>query len=133
MARALDPAAPEPRGLAPGRRELAAQAAAALKAARSPLVVSGTGCGEPALLEAAAAVAAALVRAGRPAKLSFALPECNSLGLALLGADRPLESALEEARSGRVEALLVVENDLFRRWDREAVTELLERARPWSR
>jgi NADH-quinone oxidoreductase subunit G len=127
VARALDPAAPEPQGLAPGRRELAAQAAAALKAARSPLVVSGTGCGEPALLEAAAAVAAALTRAGRPARLSFALPECNSLGLAMLQADRPLESALEEARSGRVEALLVVENDLFRRWDHEAVAELLER------
>jgi len=92
------------------------------------LVVSGTGCGEPGLLEAAAAVAAALVRAGKPAKLSFALLECNSLGLALLGGERPLEEALEEVRSGRAEALLVVENDLFRRWEAGAVTELLERA-----
>jgi NADH-quinone oxidoreductase subunit G len=127
VAHALDPSAPEPQGLAPDRRELAAEAAAALREARSPLVVSGTGCGEPQLLEAAAAVAAALVRAGRPAKLSFALPECNSLGLALLGAGRPLEEALEQVRAGRAEALLIVENDLFRRWTAEAVAELLER------
>jgi NADH-quinone oxidoreductase subunit G len=128
VARALDPSAPEPQGLGQPQRELAAQAAAALREAGSPLVVSGTGCGEPQLLEAAAAVAAALVRAGRPAKLSFALPECNSLGLALLEAQRPLEEALEQLRSGRAEALLIVENDLFRRWTAEAVTELLERA-----
>jgi NADH-quinone oxidoreductase subunit G len=110
---------------------LAAQAAAALREARSPLVVSGTGCGEPALLEAAAAAAAALVRAGRPARLAFALAECNSMGLALLagpGGGRPLEAALEEVRSGRAEALLVVENDLFRHWEAGAVTELLERS-----
>ncbi len=128
VARALDPSAPEPQGLDQHQAELAAQAAAALRAASSPLVVSGTGCGEPELLEAAAAVAAALVRAGKPAKVSFALPECNSLGLALLGADRPLEQALEQVRSGRAEALLVVENDLFRRWDCDSVTELLDRA-----
>jgi NADH-quinone oxidoreductase subunit G len=128
VAHALDPSAPEPQGLGQHASELAAQAAAALKEARSPLVVSGTGCGEPALLEAAAAVGAALLRAGKPAKLSFALPECNSLGLALLGADRPLEEVLEQVRSGKAEAVLIVENDLFRRWEAGAVTELLERA-----
>ncbi len=131
VARALDPPAQAPQGLNPNTSKLAGEAAAALREARAPLVVSGTGCGEPELLEAAAAVAAALVRAGKPAKLSFALPECNSLGLALLGADgsgRPLEAALEQVRSGRVQALLVVENDLFRRWEAGAVAELLDRS-----
>jgi len=128
VARALDPSAPAVPGLAPEQAALAERAAKALRAAERPLVVSGTGLREEGLLQAAAAVASALRRAGRPARLCFALPEANSLGVALLGATGPLEAALQRVRTGGVEALLVLENDLFRRWDHRRVTELMEGA-----
>jgi NADH-quinone oxidoreductase subunit G len=128
VARALDPSAPAVPALEPAQAALAQRAAEALRAAERPLVVSGTGLREKGLLQAAAAVASALRRAGKPAHLCFALPEANSLGVALLGAAGPLEAALERVRSGGVEALLVLENDLFRRWDRRRVTDLLNGA-----
>ena len=71
--------------------------AAALKEAERPLVVSGAGCGSEAVHRAAANVAWALQRSGRPAELCLATPECNSLGLALMGGGS-LDAAFEAAR-----------------------------------
>ena len=56
--------------------------AADLSGAKRPLVVVGTACGNGALLDRAAAIAGAL--ADRGGMLSISMPECNSLGVALL-------------------------------------------------
>jgi len=90
--------------------DLAGRIAVALGSAKSPLVISGTSCRSMAVVEAAARVASALVAAGRPAKLAYCFAECNSVGLALLGA-RPLSEAL----SATTETVIVLENDLYRR------------------
>ena len=74
------------------------RSARALLAARRPLVVAGTGCADPALIEAAANVAWCLRRKGRDATLALCVPECNSMGLALMDG-RDLESP--SRRSGR--------------------------------
>ena len=50
-----------------------------------PLVVTGTGCASAAVIQAAANVAWALRRSGSAAALCLTVPECNSLGLALIG------------------------------------------------
>jgi NADH-quinone oxidoreductase subunit G len=128
VARALDPEAVPVAGLAEEVRSLAERIAGALGQARRPVVLSGTGCGSEAVIRAAAATARALGKSGTEAKLGYALPECNSLGVALLGG-APLESALEALRAGQADGLIILENDLFRRWDPASVTELVERAR----
>jgi NADH-quinone oxidoreductase subunit G len=124
VARLLDPKGPAVDGLPEGVGALAEEIAAALMEAERPLVVSGTGAGSEALLQAAANVAWALRRKGRPAELSFALPECDSLGLALLGGG-DLESALEAAKANTV---IILENDLYRRAAADSVDALLKNA-----
>lgn len=102
----------------------AAEIADALAKAERPVVLSGTLCASAPVLRAAAAVAEALIDRGRAAALGLVLPECNSLGLALIGG-RSLEAAAQAVRDGRVETVVVVENDLFRRADADTVEAIL--------
>lgn len=124
VARALDAGAPAVDGLDEKIRQLGGETAAALRAAQRPLVVAGTQGGE-ALIRAAANVALALHRLGRAVRIAWVLPECNSLGLALLGA-QPLGQAM--AHLGKAPTLIVLENDLYRRAPRRAVDTLLARS-----
>ena len=106
---------------------IALEIAAALRAAQRPLIVSGTGLGSTAIIEAAANVAWALHKSGHPgARLSLAVPEANSLGMALFDAP-PLEDALERI-AGREPVMVVLENDLERRVPKDVLTPLLARA-----
>lgn len=114
VAAAIDPGQASPADLPPELRESAQRIAAALLAAARPMVLGGCGCGEPAVIEAAHAVAAALQRRGKEVGLALFPPECNSLGLALLGG-RPLDEAREIVGKGEAAAVIVLENDLFRR------------------
>src|SRR6185437_6812332 len=95
-------------------RDAAAEVAAALLAAERPLIVAGVSSGNRGQIEAALAIAAALAARGKHPALSFVLPECNTLGLALLGA-RPLREGMDMVRFGLAHGVIVVENDLFRR------------------
>jgi NADH-quinone oxidoreductase subunit G len=128
VASILDPAAPAVGGLSGSERSLAAEIADALKNAERPLIVSGTACGSPVLVRAAGNVARALAAGGRPTEIFLAVPECNSLGLALLGVAGGLEAAFEAVQDGPTQTVVVVENDLFRRADPAAVKSFLEGA-----
>jgi NADH-quinone oxidoreductase subunit G len=86
------------------------------------------GCGDKAIAEAAANVAWALCSTGHAAELCFAVPECNSLGVTMLGGGDSLNSALEAMDSGAVDTLIVLENDLYRRADAAVVDRLLAAA-----
>ncbi|MFE8071114.1 NADH-quinone oxidoreductase subunit NuoG [Marinobacteraceae bacterium S3BR75-40.1] len=126
MAHALDPQAPGPEDLDSHEREWVARVAGQLRAARRPLVVSGTGCRSAALLEAAANLAWALAAGeseDQETGLAFALPEANSLGVALLGGGS-VEEALERLDEERC-TLIVAENDLFQRAPESRVREVL--------
>ena len=107
---------------------LARQIAEALRNAKRPLVVTGTGSASAAVIQAAANVAWTLCRAGHAAELSFAVPECNSLGLSLVGGGT-LQDAFEAVQQGVAETVIVLENDLYRRAERAAVDRCLDRAR----
>jgi len=124
VAHAIDAGAPEVTGLAPEVERMAAEIASALRNARSPLVVSGPSCGSQSVLEAAAQVAWALCKVGRPAALSFTAPECNSFGLALME-PRPLSEIFGASEREAATTLLVLENDLFRRGGASTVASLL--------
>ena len=105
-----------------------AQAVAALCQAERPLIVSGTACGSADVLQAAANVAWALQGQGKDAGLLLAGREANSLGTALLGGELALEDALQRLADGEADSVIVLENDLHRRMDGEAVNRALAQA-----
>jgi NADH-quinone oxidoreductase subunit G len=124
------PEAPAVVGLTPEHESLAAEIAEALTSAERPLIVSGTGCLSEDVLRAAGQIAAALAakRQGQPTGVHFAVPECDSLGLAMMEA-QALAHAFQTIESGVADTLLILENDLYRRADRTAIDALLERAK----
>lgn len=91
---------------------------AALAGARHPLVISGTQHRDSRILQASFDVVAAL---GTSATASFALalPEANTLGLALLddGIGTSMPALVQAMEDGRITALVVGENDLFARFE----------------
>jgi NADH-quinone oxidoreductase subunit G len=128
VAHALDPEAPAVPDLSAEMREQSETISRVLAAAEWPLVVCGTGCGSAAVIRAAGNVARALNRRGRAAAIFLAVPECNSMGLALMGG-APLSAAFAAVRQGRAETLIVLENDLYRRADRADVDTALDTAK----
>ena len=75
---------------------LAQSIAAALLAAKRPLIVSGTSLYSAAILDAASTVADALKDLGKEVGLLYTVPEANSIGLSLM-THQFLEDALERA------------------------------------
>ncbi len=127
IAHALDErAAPVPDLALQTSDQAEALARTCARAAR-PLVVAGVGGGSEATLRAAAAVMHALRAGGRDARLVLAVPECNSVGLMLLGG-APLGAAFEVMRSGRARTVVILENDLYRRAEHESVAAALDAA-----
>ncbi len=127
VAHAIDPSAPDAAASASGDEPLVARIGAALRDAQQPLIVAGTGSGSDAMIEAAANVAWALHAAGRPARLAFVVPECNSLGVSLLGGGG-LDAAADAVERDPADTVIVLENDLDRRGDSALVSRMLGRA-----
>jgi len=128
IANALNDAAPSIDGLTPGQKDLAKAIAQMLSEAKRPTVIAGATCGSIALLEAAADVYAALSDVNKAgAKICLIVPDANSLGLAMFGAGN-LEDASARARQG-LDAVIVLENDLYRRASSKAVDALFSKTR----
>jgi NADH-quinone oxidoreductase subunit G len=117
IAHALDSGAPKSQDWPP-----ADEIARALKAAKKPLVISGTSCASEAVIEAAANVAMAA-----HAALSFTAPECNSIGAALMGGNS-LSAAFQAVRDGYADSVIVLEFDLYRRAPSAEVDSMLKAA-----
>ncbi|MDT0617982.1 NADH-quinone oxidoreductase subunit NuoG [Salinisphaera sp. P385] len=124
VAHALDASQPAPDALDPALQQQANAIANALAGAERPLVVAGTGAGDARILDAAAAVAGTL---GSKGHLFLTLPECNSLGVDLLGG-MTVDSALAHLVDGSADTLVVVENDLYQRASSARVDAALEAA-----
>jgi NADH-quinone oxidoreductase subunit G len=125
IARELDASLPLVEGLSEETASLAREAAGALLAAERPLVVSGTGLGSEAVIQAAANIAWALSDGNRQAFLSLVMPECSTLGAALID-NRGLDKAAEAAASGGFDTLVVAENDIFMRMEKEEAKDFLD-------
>ncbi len=128
VAHAIDGSAPPVPDLPDSIAQLAAGIAKALTSASRPLVVSGAGCGNQALVEAAANVTRALCNTGGSAQVCFAVPECNSLGAAFIGG-ASLDAAFRRLEDRPVDTVVILENDLYRRADAAAVDAFLGAAR----
>jgi NADH-quinone oxidoreductase subunit G len=125
VAHALDEKAPVVGDLEEDEKALVTSIVEALKAAERPVVISGPSCGEDSLIRAAAHVVWSLCALEKDAALSFTTPECNTLGMALLGG-RSLEDAFRAAESGKVSTVIVLENDLYRRAAPSTVQKFLQ-------
>tara|TARA_B110000008_G_scaffold71647_1_gene72695 strand:- start:1728 stop:3188 length:1461 start_codon:yes stop_codon:yes gene_type:complete len=98
-------------------------AASILKSAKNPLIISGSSMGNQGIINSAAAVADAL---NKPeTMLSFCLPECDSMGLALLTQNDACSLADLVNKAPKLDALIILENDLYRRGDRAEIDQLL--------
>ncbi|APC14708.1 NADH-quinone oxidoreductase subunit G [Pseudomonas frederiksbergensis] len=128
VAHALDASAPAVEGLDSEALELAQRIANALLAAKRPLIIAGTSLGSKALIEAAANIAKALKLREKNGSISLIVPEANSLGLAMLGGES-VDAALQAVISGRADAIVVLENDLYTRTDKARVDAALTAAK----
>ncbi|MGW8252105.1 MAG: molybdopterin-dependent oxidoreductase, partial [Anaerolineales bacterium] len=127
IAHALDADAPAVEGLPESADRLAGEIAKDLSGANRPLIISGTSCGSPQVMQAAANIAWALCGEGHCADLAFTVPEPNSVGLGLLGGGT-LQEAFQAVSDNQVDVVVVLENDLYRRADAGAVDKFLDAA-----
>lgn len=128
ISHALDAAIPEVTGLSDAENALVKEITAALLAAEHPLVISGFGSGYDSFMKAAANISWALQKQGKQPMLSLTVPECNSLGLEMLGGHR-LDSALDALKYGDADTIVILENDLYRRADKHVIDELFRHAK----
>jgi NADH-quinone oxidoreductase subunit G len=125
VAHAIDSGAPAPQGLSEALTAAARRIADTLLAAEQPLIVSGVSLQSTALLQAAANIAAALHARGKGnAQITLCGAEVNSAGVTLLGG-QTLQQALQQLQQGEADALVVLENDLYRRADAATVDAAL--------
>jgi len=118
VAASIDPAAPAVPDLSADLVARARTIADALLAAERPLIVSGVEAGETSVIQAAANITLALRARGKSAALMLNVPECNSLGLAMMtNGQAGFEAALAEPAA----LVIVLENELTRRAGNAAI------------
>jgi NADH-quinone oxidoreductase subunit G len=127
IAKILDVTATDIKRGSEGNQKLAAKIALALTNAKKPLIISGVSSGNEAIVYATMNVATALRSTGSDVMLSMLLPECNSMGLSLLGG-KPFEE-ISHDENKEIDTLVVLENDLYRRADKDYVDELFKKSR----
>jgi NADH-quinone oxidoreductase subunit G len=128
IAHELNHHAPAVAGISDDILSFAKDIAQALKNAKRPLIISGTSLDSELVIQAAANIAWALYEGGLPVGLCYAVPECNSLGVGLMDG-RHLDGAFDAVLKGKVETVIILENDLYRRADENTVNEFLTSAR----
>jgi NADH-quinone oxidoreductase subunit G len=126
IARKLDKKAPEIKTGNKDIQMLSGEIALSLKDARNPLIISGISSNDESVLYAALNICKALLSSGSNVALSLVLPECNSIGLALLPG-KSFEDLFVLAENKKADSLLVLENDLYRRAPENSVDELFKK------
>lgn len=99
--------------------------AKALLSCKKPLVVSGTGMMSKEILLAAAGIARALKVSGKEAGLTFAVPEVNSMGLALIGG-KYWDEAVARVQSEKDTIAIVMETNLAYRFGKKNAESFLK-------
>ncbi|HTN07832.1 NADH-quinone oxidoreductase subunit NuoG [Agriterribacter sp.] len=87
--------------------------AGALQGAKRPVVISGTSCYNEGIIKAAYNISLLLNRPQRKAGIAYVLPECNSMGLAMMKAP-PFEAAMQSVKAANNCTVIILENDLYR-------------------
>jgi NADH-quinone oxidoreductase subunit G len=128
VAQSLDSSLSDVSGLAEEIKTLAMRIATALSQAKRPVIISGASCETDHLIKAAANISWALSKKNKQTGIVLTLPECNSMGLAMMQGQR-LESAFNAVRNGHVDTVVVMENDLYRHGKTSVVENVLKAAK----
>lgn len=112
-------------------QSLAKQIADDLMSSKKPLIVSGTSLYSEVILQSAADIAYALRDNGRDVGLVYVVPEVNSIGLELLS-DQHIEEAFQEIEQDKVHTSILLENDLYHRFDKASVDNLFQKSQSLS-
>ena len=113
IANLLNSESPGVKNLDEGMAGYAKVLAEVLKSAARPLIISGTSLGNESIIKAAANIALALKTDIQKASLAYVVPECNSMGLAMMQA-ASYQDALNPRKTFQPETLVILENDLER-------------------
>jgi NADH-quinone oxidoreductase subunit G len=113
IANLLNPKSPAVENLEEGIAEYAKALAEILKSAVRPLIISGTSLGNESIIKAAANIAFSLKTYSIKASLNYVVPECNSMGLAMMQA-ASYQDALNHHKTSQPETLVILETDLER-------------------
>ena len=128
VANLLDPSLPAVTNIRKETEALAREIAAALSAAKRPVIISGMSCDCATVMKAAANVAWALHKRNDQTGLVFTLPECNSMGLAMMAGHR-LNSAFNAVINDHADTVIIMENDLYRHAYTQVVDKFLEKCK----
>ncbi len=128
VAHILHPAVPSVENLDPATRTLAEEIAKKLSAAKRPVIISGVSTASGFVMKAAANVAWALHKKNPATGISLTLPECNSLGLAMMGGER-LQSAFNAVLANHADTAIIMENDLYRHGKNSVVDAFLKKCK----
>lgn len=135
IANKISAAAPSVDNLNADECGIVEEIANALMQAKRPLIVAGTQAYSLSLLHAAANISRAVMSANPATHLKYVVPECNSLGLAMLVSDSSSPGSLEDAidtvlatttQSGKT--VVILENDLYRRTEKHIVDAFFAKA-----
>jgi len=113
IAHLLNPELPEVMDIPTPVAEKARSICKALQAATHPVIITGSSLRSDGLIRAAYDIAAALKAAGKAPGLAFVLPECNSMGLAMLHAPS-FEKAIRQIQGKPNVTVVILENDIYR-------------------
>lgn len=127
IAHGLDHTAPEPDGLSRALQNKVDVIVQALAQAKKPLIISGTNSGSTEMIQAAANVAKALKQRGSDVGITMIVRAVNSMGLGMMGGGS-LDEALTQLETGAADAVIVLENDLYRHAAATRVNAALARA-----
>ena len=124
VASILDPSLPSVKKLPEDAERFAREIADALRAAKRPVIISGMACDCATVIKAAANIAWALHKHTPSTGLVYTLPECNSMGLAMMGGHR-LNSAFNAVINDHADTVIIIENDLYRHAQHAVVDKFL--------
>jgi NADH-quinone oxidoreductase subunit G len=96
-----------------------------LRKAERPLIICGTGLYNESVLKAASNIAFALGTKDKKASICFVVPECNSMGLAMMQAPS-LKQAAEALEKGEADTVIVLENDLYRSSSKKDIDDFFD-------
>jgi NADH-quinone oxidoreductase subunit G len=128
VAHLLDSSIPALKNLSPQAEQMAQRIATALSQAKRPVIISGMSSDCATVIKAAANISWALHKKNPQAGIVLTLPECNSMGLAMMGGHR-LHSAFNVIINGHADTVIVLENDLFRHGKTDQVDKFLKKAK----
>jgi len=128
VAQIIDNNAAVPIPIVKDEKQLAEKITAILKNAEHPLIITGINCGDEQIVHAAINIALALSATNEKVMLTAILPECNSMGLAMIPG-KSLDDVVSLANEEEIDTLIILENDLYRRATKETVDNLFAKSK----